>query len=255
MLYLGACTGASPPICEPCGVVECDACALWMLSVKPYTDPAIYTQDPIDPVGESVSLSSLSFASSSQGSLCGSGSYLSEVLTFTDLSAEFVFSSGFSDVQVCGVRPYLYGSESSTPEYSSCDAAVDVANVVASVSGGTVTLSATSIALPTLAYWGGTIPAEHPSVLRVVCTATYDGVLRYVVIDLYFSWDAMTPYAGWTAYGDCVPACPTAEQAYNDGYTAGSMCGASEPPSSCPTEITDAYAAGFSDGWTDGACV
>lgn len=254
MLYLGACTGASPPVCVPCGPGLCDDCSAWMVSVKPYGVPLEIEQDYIEYGGVAASVS-ISFSGKSRGSPCGSGFYLSEVLTFTGFLATFDLSTEFTDLQFCGVRPYIYAAETTPADYASCDDVLDLSGVEVTITDHAVEVSASSITLPTLTYWDGDPPpAEYRMPLRLIFVGMDEGLKRYIVIDLYWDWNGTASEGGTAVYGECRPACPGPEAAYALGYADGVACLSPESPT-CSSEAGEAYLLGHADGWIDGACI
>jgi len=241
------------PSCLPCTTVVCNYCTDFLVQVRPIWEIPPYTQAGYT---DGAITHTLTFSGKSQGSVCGSGS-ISEVPTFTDLSAAFDLSGIMSNVVYCGARPLIYATESNDRTIWACDTSVDVSAVSVSVVGNSVTVSASTVTLPTLAYYGGSIPDDTNTTLSLVFSAIMDNVTRYVRVDLTWSWDGAYTQVYYYASDVCevnTQTCLGFDGEGLRGYVDGLACAAFDPPTSCSTDEITAYTDEYNAAFILGGC-
>lgn len=209
MLYLGACTGDAPPICQPCEPVgDCDFCTEWMLAPHPYYDDPEYILE----YDASTTIQCVSYSgqvtNATREADCGTFPQLALVVRYDGLSLSVEIPTAFSEIVICGIRPYNYAVDWSTVLLDDCDSLTDFSDISVSLSGQVISITADQITLYNTSYQAEGLPENLSDAITVVLRVTYGGERRYASIHLAWNGDGseitVAPYVN-LFIGECVP--------------------------------------------------
>lgn len=222
MLYLGACNGASPPVCVPCLSPCCEA---WLAS----GEGGVFNSDVFAEVWAYFE------APSPWRSGLSASSGLGVPVTITGISHTLTIPSDVTATSVCGPLVTSASEE-------------DFSDLVITRSGNAVTISGSAVVI-------GANETGNPAGIivdlriGVICTGggrTYLVVLRWTaheneVLDIQ-DLTSIIPY-------DCADPCLSNEAAYAAGYADGLACLEQADP--CAGTCPDC-SSNYLDGWTAG---
>lgn len=243
MLYLGACTGASPPVCVPCGGPP-PLCCTKALGGTLGEFPAPIFSPWTD------------FSYPASDLLTAPSSGYPIAIAWAAYAVTVTFPAGVVPVRVCGVRPGI--------DYQGAPIVVaqDFSALTMAIVGQSVSLTWSA-----LTTQGRHDPAyvlgdkvEAGFWVAVLCESGSDQYLIWILVVARNTLSLLpagpTVYASVTPYYCATSPCPSYEDAYAAGYAAGYACAPAAPDcapwcSSCPGAYADGHAAGSADRLTD----